>query len=123
MIKSTYQYINLDYLELMTDGDNDTKRIMLDILFEELPTEIDKMNKTLATKNSSALQQISHKMKSTLAFIGNDILTKANKEIESIAKGKGKFSKLPELLDTMNTYYPKAIEELKQEYKKLSKDG
>lgn len=120
MITTVYQYINLDYLELMTDGDDDMKTVMLDMLFEELPTEIEKMNKTLDTKDWEELRQVSHKMKSTLAFVGNEQTTEANKQIESIAKANEGFEQLPELLKVMNTFLPKIMEELKKEYNRIN---
>ena len=45
-VNDKYNHINLDYLELMADGDTSMKKIMLDMLLDELPAELEKM-KTL----------------------------------------------------------------------------
>ena len=42
---TTLSYVQLDYLETMTDGDADMMQTMLDMLIEEIPDEIRKMNK------------------------------------------------------------------------------
>ena len=48
---TTLSYVQLDYLETMTDGDADMMQTMLDMLIEEIPDEIRKMNETLAQKD------------------------------------------------------------------------
>ena len=119
MTESTYQYISLDYLNLMTDGDDDMKKVMLDMLFEELPTEMEKINALVASQDWEELKQVTHKMKSTLSFIGNDLLTESNREVEYIAKTQTNVYKLPELLAILNKFTPKVLIELKKEYNKI----
>ena len=38
MVTKNYQHINLTYLDLMTDGDPETRNTLLDLLVEELQT-------------------------------------------------------------------------------------
>lgn len=119
MTKSTYQYINLDYMYLMSDNDEDMLMVMIDMLLEELPIEMEKIHQFAEAEDWENLKQVSHKMKSTLAFVGNDVLTESNKEIEHIAKTKTNLYKLPELLANLNNFTPKTIVELKQEQSRL----
>lgn len=83
---TTMKLTNLDYLKLMADGDLNMEQTMLEMLIEELPTEFDKMKTLYTAKDWKELSQVSHKMKSTLAFIGNDELTAANLKIEHLTK-------------------------------------
>ena len=111
---STFKYLNLDYLNLMADGDDDMKATMIEMLVEELPEVMDKMKTAHEVADWNELREVSHKMKSTLAFVGNDAMTEANKEVEDIAKNGGDNAvKLPELLGILFDIYPKALEELK----------
>lgn len=119
MTASIYQYINLDYLNLMTDGDNDMKQVMLDMLFEELPQELEKMNQLHTESAWEELKAVSHKMKSTMSFVGNKAMTEANREVEAILKDGGDKNKIAGLLATLNEYQPKVLTELKIEYNKL----
>ena len=80
--------INLDYLKLMADGDRDMEQTMLEMLLDELPTEFDKMKSLHNNQNWEELSKVSHKMKSTLAFIGNEEVTAANLKIEQLTKQK-----------------------------------
>jgi HPt (histidine-containing phosphotransfer) domain-containing protein len=78
--------INLDYMDMMSDGDADMKKVMLEMLMEEIPQELQRMREAHASADWNGLASVSHKMKSTLAFVGNDAMTSANKELESIGK-------------------------------------
>ncbi len=105
-------YLNLDYLRLMADDDEDTIQTMLGMLLEELPEEFEKIKTCYLEKNWSELHSVSHKMKSTLAFVGNEELTAANKEIERLAKEGTDLERIEELLAAMDDVMPLVMEEL-----------
>lgn len=113
--------IDLSYMDLMADGDNDMKKIMLELLFEEPLQEIQSMYQMLKNNNLSGIKKVSHKMKSTLAFVGNDDLTKTNVEIETIAKQEREkeLERLPQLIQHLDKLYQAVLIELKKEHAKL----
>jgi CheY-like chemotaxis protein len=111
--------IDLSYMDLMADGDNDMKKIMLELLFEEPLQEIQSMYQMLKDDNLSAIKKVSHKMKSTLAFIGNDDLTKINVDIETIAKNEKELEQLPNLVRHLDKLYQAVLVLLKEEHDKL----
>ena len=113
MTTKKYDAINLDYLELMADGDISMKKIMLDMLLEELPVEIEKMKALLQEGNWTELGNVSHKMKSTLAYVGNDEMTVANKTIETICKTGEAIDELPALMDNLIGNFELVLPELK----------
>ena len=114
-----YKFINLDYMEMMSDGDNSMKKIMLEMLLEELPQEVKKMAELLDQNNWEMLGSVSHKMKSTLAFVGNEQMTNANKEIELLAKSSPANEAIRELLTVLEKLYPMVVAELEEENSKL----
>jgi HPt (histidine-containing phosphotransfer) domain-containing protein len=114
-----YKHINLDYLEMMSDGDDSMKKTMLEMLLEELPQEVKKMTELLEQKNWETLSSVSHKMKSTLAFVGNEEMTDANKQVEQIAKSTPSTDSLQDLLNVLKRVCPLAITELQEELSKL----
>lgn len=116
---NTYQHLNLEYLELMTAGDADMKKMMLDILFEELPVEIEMLSTHYAAAAWDDLKGVSHKLKSTLAFVGNDQMTVANDKIEHNAMYVENTSEIPGLIAQVKEAYPMVIEELKGYYEGL----
>ena len=103
----------------MTDGDADMKKTMLDILFEELPAEIDLLSKHYAAASWEDLKSVSHKLKSTLSFVGNEKMTAANSQIEHNAMYVEHTDAIPGLLDEVKAIYPLAMEELRAYYKGL----
>ena len=115
----TYEFINLDYLYLMADGDDSMKKIMLEMLLEELPVEVEKMRNLLEANDWQDLMSVSHKMKSTLSYVGNDEMTNANKEIELIAKDNGDYNKLTPLVSIVETQLNRVMPELQAECAKL----
>ncbi|MEM9919879.1 MAG: Hpt domain-containing protein [Bacteroidota bacterium] len=117
--ENTYNYINLDYMDMMSDGDDEMKKVMLDMLFEELPEEVGKMRSLAVASDWKALMEVSHKMKSTLAFVGNPTMTAANKDVEQLSKSEENLDRIPELVGTLEELCPKAIDELKKEYNRL----
>jgi hypothetical protein len=69
--------------------------------------------------NLGEIKKVSHKMRSTLAFVGNDELTKTNVEIESIAKQESDIEKLPSLVHYLDKLYQAVLIQLKKEHAKL----
>lgn len=104
--------INLDYLEMMTGGDLEMRQMMLKMILVELPTEIEKMRPLVEAKLWNELKEISHKMKSTLAFVGNDQMTFANRDIESICKSLNGTEDLPSLVETLENLLIPILKEL-----------
>ncbi len=111
--------IDLSYMDMMADGDNDMKKIMLELLFEEPVQEIESMYPMLKSEDWDSIERVSHKMKSTLAFVGNDTLTETNKKIEHNSKNRVNLEKLPKLIKILDVLYKKVLVQLKAEYDRL----
>ena len=114
-----YQFINLDYLDMMSDGDIEMKKVMLDMLFEELPQEISKMRTLTDASDWNEMKAVSHKMKSTLSFVGCDDMTTSNSEIESICKAGTGTEEVTTLLSIMENKLDSVMAELKMEYDRI----
>lgn len=114
-----YNYINLDYLDMMSDGDLEMKKVMLDMLFEELPTELAKMRELANSGEWKELSSVAHKMKSTLSFVGCDAMTTANTDIETICKDAGDTSMVPANMEILENNLDNVMSELKMEHAKL----
>lgn len=115
----TFQYINLEYLDMMTEGDSDMKKEILGIVLQELRDDIPRMLDFFKAGDLKNANEISHKFKATLAFVGNDLMSDANKEAELITKMGGDESKLPGLFKIVEDMNPKVIHELEQHYNSL----
>src|SRR6056297_1847988 len=118
---ATYKFINLQYLTTMADSDKEMEVVMLRMLLEELPEEIQKMNAQLADKSWEELRRTSHKMKSTLAFVGYPPMTQANKIVEKYCKTCTNLNELPELVEQLNKYLKDTLPELEMALQHRSK--
>jgi HPt (histidine-containing phosphotransfer) domain-containing protein len=107
--------INLDYLRLMADNDDEMIQTMLAMLLEELPAEMDKIRTLCQAGNWPELSRVSHKMKSTLAFVGNEEMANANKELERITKHKTDLKFVPSLVAVLDAHLPRVIIALQKE--------
>lgn len=104
---------DLTYLRSMTAGDAEMLQVMLDMLIAEIPEETNKMNTFAATQQWHDLFQVSHKMKTTLAFIGNAEMTELNKIIEHCTRNDSDLETVPDMLERLTELSHLAVEELK----------
>jgi len=103
----------------MSDGDDSMKKVLLEMLIEELPDEIVKMRALEQSSNWDELCSVSHKMKSTLSYVGNDVMTTANKTIEKNTKNSSDLNEMPNLMNTLETNLDRVMAELKIELTRL----
>ena len=114
MEQGKFSHINLEYLHLMSDGDIDMEQTILAMLIDEIPTEIALMRTAFDEGNFNALKEVSHKMKSTLSFIGNPQMTAANSEIEMLCKSSMDSNRIGELMPVMEKFMPLVLADLKE---------
>ena len=115
MTASTQAQIDLSYLEMMADGDAFMKKTMLDMLLEEMPPELEKLRGAYLAQDGDQLRQVAHKMKSTLAFVGNDAMTAANATLEEIGKEGTDLARAAAHLTVLETLAPAVMAALQQE--------
>lgn len=77
----TYRFIQLAYLDTISGDDRELRQTLLEMVQHEIQTAIPAMKQAFQLKNWEELQEVSHKLKSTLAFVGNTDLTAANQAI------------------------------------------
>ena len=113
MNQTQYQYINLDYLNMMTEDDAEMQKEILHLVVAELQNDMPKMLEYFKNGDLNSTHQLSHKFKTTLAFVGNPLLSETNKEAELITKTEKGLEQLPALFKTIEELHPKVLEEMK----------
>jgi HPt (histidine-containing phosphotransfer) domain-containing protein len=104
--------INLEYLETMTDSDSEMMKTMLEMLLVEIPEELQKMKAALDASDWYELFQLSHKMKTTLSFIGNSTMIEINKVLEDNTRHKTDLPAVPTLVRTLTELAQPALIDL-----------
>lgn len=99
MTSAAYQYYNPAYLESLIGDDADTKMIIFSTLLEEVPEELNVMQSLLAQQNWHKFHEVSHKLKSTLAYIGNEAISAQNNTMMLNARNNTGLNDIPALLE------------------------
>jgi HPt (histidine-containing phosphotransfer) domain-containing protein len=121
-MSAEFEHINLEYLEHMTEGDRALERDMLHVLVKELRVEIPKMRTLHGAAKWRELAEVSHRLKTSLAYAGSAALTKTNGEIELIASRGTGVETLGELLAGLEAALPPILAELQVAAARLGED-
>ncbi len=107
-----YKYINTEYIDSVSGGDN---QIVIEIvtLFKEQAVEIhNEMRSLLAEKKFTALGNLAHKAKSSVAIMGMEELATMLKTFELQAKGQMEVDKYESYITRFGNDTAEAIKEL-----------
>lgn len=81
--------LDLSYLETMSGGDENTKKILLEALLKELGDNRQTARQLCEQQNWPELERFCHHYKSTLSFSGDKTLINANAKLWKIAQERG----------------------------------
>ena len=84
--------LDLSYLEKMSAGDRNTKKMMLRMLLEELEKDLPRLRSLIETEDWDQIARFCHHFKSTLVFSGSNSMLEANRRIWDHAKRNGRTS-------------------------------
>lgn len=116
---SEMEKIDLSYMDLIIDGDAEMKKEMLFILLNEPQEEIAALWQKVEDNDCEGIKKICHKMKATLAFVGNERLSNINFEINQMAGSNTITEELIALLSNFESLFQKLLIQVKAEYEKL----
>lgn len=114
MTTDSNKVTNLDYLTELSKGNSQFVSEMVEIFLVESPEEIGLLEKGINERNFDLIRSSSHKMRSTIPFVGIDkIIMTEIVEIERLAATQSDFPKIEILFKKVKAVYQKAFEELK----------
>lgn len=114
------QFINLEYLEIMTDGDLEMKKTMLELFLDEPVSDIKLLHNLYKQNDITTLAFVSHKLKSTFAFLGNERLSALIKSINDNAKNNMNIAAMQAQLNELQDLFGLVLEEVKTELKNIN---
>lgn len=109
------QYIDLAYLDAIAGNDQSLRKTLLDMVQKELATAVPEMEKACKQQDWDTLHGIAHKLKTTLAFVGNAELTEANRQLLSNLEAKNYQADFVNYLSTYHQLYDPIAKELQLE--------
>jgi HPt (histidine-containing phosphotransfer) domain-containing protein len=78
--------LDFTYLEQASAGDVTTRAMLMEILKDEFPRQVASLSGAFRSGDVATIFQASHKLKSTLNYLGNARLSALNGAIESQAR-------------------------------------
>lgn len=111
----SYQHISLGYLDTIVAGDTALRRTLLEMVHQELSNAIPEMKAAYGMRKWETLHGIVHKLKSTLAYVGNENLTITNQQLLTLLEQKNFKADLLPLLRKYEQLLPAVDSELRME--------
>ncbi len=111
--------IDLEYLEQLSEGDNDFTISMLSYFIDNTPGIISEMKQYYQEKDYKALRNVAHKFKPQLTFMGIKSIFQDVENIEQYAGTATNTDAIPGLIERTEEVCRKAMVEIKAELEKM----
>lgn len=106
--------INQEHLNTLSRGNKTFIKEIVAIFVEQNPIEIRELEDAIINKNYSSIRSISHKMKTSVGFIGINQLLPELTNIENLAINEGDLNNIRSIFNNVKVICQKAIIELKR---------
>lgn len=106
--------INKEHLNTLSRGNKAFIKEIIDIFLEQNPNELVELEKSILAKDYSAIRSISHKMKTSVGFIGINQLLPELSTIEKMAINEGDINNIQSKFTHVKTICHQATIELKE---------
>jgi len=111
--------IDLQYMSQVCFGKVELMKQMIKIFIDQTPAQIDALRLHYANKDWNSFRSVAHKLKSSVAVLGNQSLSQDIEVLElSAAKEEG-LEVVPEILERSIAGCEGSVEELKEKLKQL----
>ncbi len=119
-MSNNYKYINLDYLQELSDGDDDFIKDMIHTFLVNVPNYIHDFRKLKFSKDCEGMQSFAHKSKATFMFMGLESLSHDAALIEKKCKEGHLDVEVEELLNKMEPAFLTVVRELQDALKNIA---
>ncbi len=117
--KKKESLIDLDYLEQLSEGDDDFTISMLSYFLDNTPGVINDMKEFYKDKDWKSLRNVAHKFKPQLTFMGIKSVFNEVETIEQNSANETRTDDIPELINIVEGVCVDAMEEIKAELEKI----
>lgn len=106
------KYIDLNFLNLLSEGNEEFFQDMIETFLNDAPGMIIKMEACLMEKRWNELGNLAHNFKTSLTFMGINELSEMIRDMEHSCRSNRNIDLLPDQVGHIKTICQKAIEEL-----------
>lgn len=107
---------NLDKIKEMADGDEEFITSVISVFLEEVPQDLESLEKALAEKNYEQVYQLAHKIKPNVDLLGMEQTRAAALEIETLGKSEDNMPQIQKVFPILKTDITQVVSELKKDF-------
>ncbi len=106
-----FEYVNLEYLEEISGGDDEFKKELIRIFLRQIPEFLSNMHQYFSEQENELLGKEAHTAKSSVLIFMMEETGAALKKIQLLAQS-GDTEKIPQMLDDVEKAFQGASKEL-----------
>lgn len=107
---------SLDKINEMADGDQDFINSVISVFLEEVPEDMEMLEKALEAKDHGQVYQLAHKIKPNVDLLGMEQTRAIALEMETLGKEVGNMDEIKKRFPLLKTDITQVIAELKNDF-------
>nr|WP_288933910.1 Hpt domain-containing protein [uncultured Allomuricauda sp.] len=107
---------NLDKINEMAEGDEDFIVSVISVFLEEVPEDLDSLEKAIDSKDYENIYKLAHKIKPNVDILGMEHTRAKALEIETLGKTTGSMEEIEEKFPILKKDVLQVVTELKNDF-------
>jgi HPt (histidine-containing phosphotransfer) domain-containing protein len=107
---------SLDKINEMADGDKDFINSVISVFLEEVPQDLEGLEKALNEGNYEQVYQLAHKIKPNVDLLGMEQTRAAALEIETLGKSEANMSEIQSVFPSLKKDVEQVVSELRKDF-------
>lgn len=107
---------SLDKINEMAEGDEEFVISVISVFLEEVPEDLELLEKAIAQRNYENVYQLAHKIKPNVDLLGMEHARATALEIETLGKSAANSEKIEELFPRLKKDIQQVVTELQNDY-------
>jgi HPt (histidine-containing phosphotransfer) domain-containing protein len=107
---------NLDKINEMADGDEDFINSVISVFLEEVPQDLEGLEKALEQQDHHQVYQLAHKIKPNVDLLGMEQARAVALQIETLGKKSANISEIREVFPLLKKDIHQVVAELKNDF-------
>ncbi|MFX0557602.1 Hpt domain-containing protein [Maribacter sp. CXY002] len=107
---------SLDKINEMAEGDQDFINSVISVFLEEVPEDLDALEKALQENNFEQVYKMAHKIKPNVDLLGMEQTRAVALEIETLGKSEANMADIERIFPILKTDIHQVIGELKNDF-------
>lgn len=107
---------SLDKVQEMAEGDEEFISSVISVFLEEVPQDLESLEKALDAENYEQVYQLAHKIKPNVDLLGMEQTRAAASEIETLGKSAANMSEIQQVFPSLKKDIEQVVSELKKDF-------